>query len=125
MHSNSDTIKIYEAYKIHPEQKAKVSLFGKWSPLDGISVNAEQKWKRRANLMGYNFKIATLYAPPYVTIMEKIDENLYNLEGMFIEVFHALQVVSMHIKPSIQNSHASIKHSLGCHEFHLHCSSPS
>ena len=71
--------------------------------------------------MGHNFKIATLYAPPYVTVLEKIKDQ-YHLEGMFIEVFHALQVRKQFKFVFTLQSFLQLQctYILGCYEFYVH-----
>lgn len=83
---------IWEVYKIHPDFDIKVDFYGNWTQIGGLKVNQEEKWNRRRNLEGAQFKVATLTSIPYITKMTKLSENEYSMEGMFAEVFFALQV---------------------------------
>ena len=65
-----------------------------------MNVTTEQKWRRRQNLEGVNFKIVTLPVFPYVNQMTPIPGKLNEFEmeeGMYAEIFHGLQVFSLNI----------------------------
>ena len=62
-----------------------------------MNVVIEQKWRRRQNLEGVNFKIVTLQIFPYVNKMTAIPGKLNEFEteeGMYVEILHGLQVLS-------------------------------
>ena len=79
---------------LHPHFQKQ---YGKWSNKIGLNVVAEQKWRRRQNLEGVNFKIVTLQIFPYVNKMTAIPGKLNEFEteeGMYVEILHGLQVLS-------------------------------
>ena len=78
--NNNNNIDIYEVYKIDPESDLViVKSHGKWSKSGGFEVDPENKWKRRSDFRGHHFRIATLVAPPYTTVMEKLGNGDYRV----------------------------------------------
>ena len=54
-------------------------------------MKTEEKWKRRRNLHGHFFKVATLEDKPYVEL-RKSDITGYSMSGIFGDVFYDLKV---------------------------------
>ncbi len=92
--ADSGLVKIYEVYKIAQDNvEVEASEYGNWTSEAGFEVNTEHKWKRRSDFKGHHFKVATLFSPPYVTVMEKLGNGEYKVEGMFVDIFLAIKVI--------------------------------
>ena len=92
--SNQD-IELFEAYKIHQDFPIEILYNGEWLHKNStLSVDETEKWVRRRDLNGVTFQCNTLPSMPYVTKMEPIvgKNGEFEMEGMFAEVFFALQV---------------------------------
>ncbi|XP_059085628.1 glutamate receptor 2-like [Tigriopus californicus] len=90
---------LHEAYKIHPSKKARFQKIGFWSNSSRLQISNGEIWDRRADLEGIEFKIATLYSPPYITAMIPINKSSYGvpenyaLTGMLADVFANLKEI--------------------------------
>lgn len=88
-------IDIWEAYKIHKDYDISLIYYGNYTTELGLTVQREEKWSRRRDLQGVKFKCVTLESRPYITQMDPVPNQPeeYTMEGMFAEVFIALQVL--------------------------------
>ena len=89
---HNEQVHLYEVYKIHKDFDIKVKPFGNWTE-NGLSLPNLEKWTRRSNLEGANFKVVSLVSNPYITEMIPIGPGTFTMTGMFAEVFFALQGV--------------------------------
>lgn len=88
---NND-VNLYEAYKIRQSEPTSILKYGNWTVDGGLQVSNQEIWQRRSDLGGIQFQVATLLSAPYVTKMEPNNvTGSYEMEGMFAEVFYALQ----------------------------------
>ena len=92
--SSGENIDLYEVYRIHKDFDIKILPFGNWTAVSNnlILPNLE-KWTRRSNLEGANFRVVSLVSNPYITEMIPIGPDRFTMKGMFAEVFFALQSV--------------------------------
>jgi hypothetical protein len=88
------TIDIWEIYRIHEDFAMTINQYGNWSNSQGLVSKLNGKWNRRRDLQMAPFNIVTLPSSPYLTEMIPLagSDELYAMEGMFAEVFIALQV---------------------------------
>ncbi|TRY79474.1 hypothetical protein TCAL_06561 [Tigriopus californicus] len=90
---------LYEAYKVHATKKARFQRIGYWSTSERLQIQNDEIWQRRADLEGIEFKIATLYSPPYLTAKIPINQSdsgapgSYAMAGMFADVFLNLKEI--------------------------------
>jgi hypothetical protein len=66
--------------------------YGNWSISHGLDINIEEKWIRRRNLQKAHFNIASLPARPYITEMNEVQNGLFDMAGIFAEVFFSIHV---------------------------------
>ena len=88
-------ITLWEMYRKHENFPLSVVSTGNWSQVTTVVLSEDEKWIRRRNLTGVVFRIATLESMPYITRMDPIKgkEGFYTMQGMFAEVFFALQEI--------------------------------
>ena len=90
---NETYIEIWEAYKIsnNKNEPIKFSNIGFWSREAGLIISSAEKWKRRKDLQGHFFKVATLEDKPYVDLKIS-DKTGFEISGIFGDVFCDLKV---------------------------------
>ena len=90
-----NTIEIQELYKIRSSFDLITLPFGNYTAESGLILNPNEKWSRRRNLQGVLLKVTTLESYPYISSMIPVQgkPGFYQMNGMFAEVFFALQEV--------------------------------
>jgi hypothetical protein len=83
---------IWEVYQIQNGFPMTINQFGNWSNVQGLISTPISKWNRRRDLQMARFDIVTMPSDPYTTAMIPLGDGVYEMEGMFAEVFFALQV---------------------------------
>ena len=87
-------IDLYETYRIHEDFDINVKKYGFWSVDYGLTTAMHGKWIRRQNMERAKLKVMTIVAPPYTTEMTATAvPGEFEMNGMFPEVFFALQYV--------------------------------
>ena len=92
---NYEIIKLFEAYKLHDDLPLKIISYGSWDAnIKLLNIIKLEKWARRRDLSGVTFKCNTMPSVPYITQMiPKLgNQEEYDIDGFFAEVFFALQV---------------------------------
>ena len=93
--TNSQNFTIYEAYRLQDNLPLKIVEYGQWNESSKyLDYDDTEKWVRRRDLTGVQFKCNTMPSMPYITKMtpKSNDSEEFDIEGMFAEVFFALQV---------------------------------
>ena len=90
---NSIFIKLWEHYEIHHTIPRTLLHYGNWTKIqnDGLKLVTEEKWTRRKDLHGVNFRIVSMPISS-INIMTPINEELYEFTGMMPDTFHNIQV---------------------------------
>jgi hypothetical protein len=83
---------IWEVYRIQDGFPMSINKFGNWSNVQGLISDPTTKWNRRRDLQMAHFDILTMPSSPYTTAMIPLGDGVYEMEGMFADVFFALQV---------------------------------
>lgn len=84
-------IELWEHYEIHSTIPRKMLHYGNWMSQNGLNIVSEEKWIRRKDLQGVSFRVLSMPLVPF-TILTPINEDEYELTGMFSEFWHNLQV---------------------------------
>ena len=85
-------IELWEHYEIHHTIPRKLFHYGNWTTQnDGLKLVTEEKWTRRKDLNGINFKILSLPIASLI-IMAPIRDDLFEFTGMLTDIWHNLQV---------------------------------
>ena len=68
---------------------------GNYTSGTGLMLSPYKKWDRRRDLQGVVMRIAALESVPYITSMKPVQDQpgYFQMEGMFAEVFFALQEI--------------------------------
>ncbi|TRY71158.1 hypothetical protein TCAL_09674 [Tigriopus californicus] len=85
------TIRIQEAYKLTNDMEPITLYFGSWT-LEGLNASPMEKWDRRGDLGGMEFKISGASSSPYVKVLEKPNGEV-EMSGMYLEIFYSLEEV--------------------------------
>ena len=90
---NSIFIELWEHYEIHQTIPRTLLHYGNWTMIqnDGLKLVTEEKWTRRKDLHGVNFRIVSMPISS-INIMTPINEELYEFTGMMPDTFHNIQV---------------------------------
>lgn len=86
--SNS-TIQVHEAYKLQGAMDPIILYFGSWTN-KGFNASTMEKWDRRGDLQGIEFKISGASSTPYVKVAEKPNGEV-ELSGMYLDIFYSLE----------------------------------
>ena len=90
---NISTFAIWDCYKLSPTSDWIAIDFAIWTNQSGFQYKvSNDKWSRRRNLHGYQFRTATLESSPYITALTPSETQGYTFHGMFAEVFTNLEV---------------------------------
>ena len=84
-------IELWEHYEIHHTISRKLLTYGNWTFQNGLNLVSEEKWIRRKDLQGVSFRVLSMPLTPFA-ILTPINEDEYELTGMFSEFWHNLQV---------------------------------
>ena len=84
-------IELWEHYEIHHTIPRKLLYYGNWMIQTGLALVTEEKWTRRKDLNGVNFRILTLPVYP-LHDTTPLHDDLYEFTGMFPDIWHNLQV---------------------------------
>ena len=85
-------IELWEHYEIHHTIPRKLLHYGNWTiQNDGLKLVTEEKWTRRKDLHGINFRILSLPIGDLI-VMTPIDDELFEFAGMMADIWHNLQV---------------------------------
>ena len=83
-------IELWEHYEIHHTIPRKLLHYGNWMIQNGLKLVTEEKWTRRKDLNGINFRVLSL---PFLLELKPISEDLFEFgKGMTPDIFHNLQV---------------------------------
>ena len=88
------SIDIFEHYEIHQTIPRKLLKYGHWTLNQGMDlVNEMNKWMRRKNLQGINFRILSVDTPG-ISSLELISgsSDTYTMNGLLGEIWFNLQV---------------------------------
>ena len=88
------SIDIFEHYEIHQTIPRKLLKYGHWTQNQGMDlVNEMNKWMRRKNLQGMNFRILSVDTPGIMSL-EPISgsSDTYTMNGLLGEIWFNLQV---------------------------------
>jgi hypothetical protein len=95
---------IWEVYRIQDGYPITINQYGNWSNSHGLISNPIKKWNRRKDLQMAHFDILAMPSSPYTTAMIPLGEGLFEMEGMFAEIFFDLQVFLTERNISIGNT---------------------
>ena len=83
-------IELWEQYEIHGTIPRKLLHYGNWTNDNGLKLVTEEKWTRRKDLNGINFRVLSL---PFLLELKPISKDLFEFgKGMTPDIFHNLQV---------------------------------
>ena len=90
---NESFVEFWEVYKISQNTPLQIGNVGEWSEGSGVNLKSDKhRLLRLRDLQGLHLKVATAVHKPYTIEMIPDDEFGYEINGLFAEVFHALQV---------------------------------
>ena len=96
-HTNDKFLEIKELFKIRPSANFELIIlpYGNYTSGTGLMLSPYKKWDRRRDLQGVVMRIAALESVPYITSMTPVQgqPGYFQMEGMFAEVFFALQEI--------------------------------
>ena len=95
---NNSYILFWEVYKISQSTPLKIGNRGEWTMKSGVILESDNHRNQRLrDLQGLRLRVATEVSKPYILDMIPNDEIGYQIDGLFAEIFHSLQVCTLTI----------------------------